>query len=78
MSWVITRHEVLQYTLLIPLVLAVFVLPRKLPEKWRERIGGDPAKMHEVVRMNRWLSSIRAIYIVVAVFIMLGLPEILY
>ena len=66
-TWVLTHMPVLQFTLLIPLVLAVVVLPRKLPP---EETG--------VQRSGLWLSYVRAVYIVVAVVALLGLPEILY
>jgi len=66
-SWVLTHTPALQYTLLIPLVLAVVVLPRKLPPSQT----GIP-------RSGLWLSYVRGVYFVVAVFAMLALPEILY
>jgi hypothetical protein len=76
-SWILTRNPTLKWALFVPLVAAVFVLPRKLPETLGEEVEGDSVEMRTLARLGRWLSMVRVVYLLVALFVLLGLPEIL-
>jgi hypothetical protein len=76
-SWVLTRDPTLKWALFLPLVAAVFMLPRKLPEKLSDEESADKEAMETATRIGRWLSWVRVIYLLVAMFVLLGLPEIL-
>lgn len=76
-SWVLTYEPMLKWMLFIPLLAAVFLLPRKLPEKFDDELDDDSEEMRTVVRVGTWLSTVRVVYLLIAVFVLLGLPEIL-
>ena len=75
-TWVVTHAESLRLTLLIPLIIAVFVLPRRMPDEWE---GEEPTdeERDNLERTRKWLSYVRVIYFLVALFVMLVLPEVL-
>ena len=69
-SWVLTQDPTLKWALFVPLVGAVLILPRQLPEMGLEE---DVA-----IRTKLWLSYVRFAYFAIAVGVMLGLPELIY
>ena len=68
-AWVLTQDETLKWALFLPLVAAVFVLPREV------KPSDFPEDMHS--RIKLWLSYVRVAYFLGALAIMLGLPELL-
>ena len=69
-AWVMTQDPTLKWALFVPLVASVLVLPRDvvLPD----------ADEETVVRTKLYLSYLRLTYFLVALVVMLGLPEILF
>jgi len=69
-AWVITQDPTLKWALFIPLVLSVLILPRN--------VTLDDVPEESITRFKLWLSYVRLVYFALALFVMLGLPEILY
>lgn len=69
-SWVLTQDSTLQWALFIPLVLSVVILPR--------RVVVDDLSEESAARFQRWLSVVRLAYFLLALVVMVGLPELLF
>lgn len=69
-AWVLTQDPTLKWALFVPLVLSVVILPRNL------MLDDEPEE--SLSRMRLWLSYVRLAYFALALFVMLGLPEILH
>lgn len=68
-SWVLTQNPTLKWAIFLPLVGAVMLLPREV------RVEGLADEVR--IRMRLWLSYVRVLYLLLAMFVLLGLPELL-
>lgn len=71
---VLTAREDLRYAMLVPLVAAVFILPRKVTRA--SDVPEDSEEGRTLARIGLWFSYVRVIYLLVAIFILVGLPAI--
>ncbi len=69
-SWVMTQNPTLRWALFVPLIASVLILPRD--------VVNDDLSEETRARTKLWLSYVRVAYFLVALFVMLGLPELLY
>lgn len=76
-AWVITSAPSLKWVLFIPLVGAVLLLPRKLQETVGRGLDKESNAYRLVIRTGYWLSMVRVVYLIVAIFILAALPAIL-
>ena len=71
------KHPYLNYAVIVPVILAVMILPRAVYPKQEPTEEERP--FHESLpRMGIWLTYTRAIYLVVAVALLFGLPELVH
>ena len=75
-----TADEALQVWVLAPALIAILIMPRQsLPTSMRRPPeDADAATLWaKLARMRLWLSSVRVVYLLTAVFLLLVLPELL-
>lgn len=71
------RTDIFQWLILVG-VVAIFVLPRQaVPRTGIPDGANDRELLGRLARIRLWLSYLRAIYLLGAIFILFGLPEIL-
>ena len=66
-GWVLTQNPTAKWALFVPLVGAMLILPRD--------IRAESIDEEQRVRIRLWLSYERVAYFLLALFVMLGLPE---
>lgn len=76
-SWVLTTNPTLKWMMFVPLIGAILTLPRRLPKQLSDDVVEGSEAERSLVRTRLWLSYVRLAYFLVALFVMLGLPELL-
>lgn len=77
---IVTANQTLQMWVLAPAVVAILMMPRQSLPSSMPRPPQDPEAATlwaKLARMRIWLSSVRVVYLLTAVFLLLGLPELL-
>lgn len=69
-SFVMTQDTTLKWSMFLPLILSMLVLPRT--------VDADDLSDEAYARTKLWLSYVRVAYFLLALFVLLGLPELLH
>lgn len=72
------KHPYLNYAVIVPVILAVMILPRAVYPKKEPTEEEERSFYERLMRIGIWLTYTRAIYLVVAIALLFGLPELVH
>lgn len=72
---VFAPHEFLRMAVIVPVIVSLMVLPRAVYPKTEPEDPTEKTYYDRLMRMGIWLTYTRAIYFVVAIALLFGLPR---
>ncbi|GEM_PF-7001475 len=73
----IAHRADLRYYVMVPFILSYIFLPRRQFSPNKSEPGQESDSVKLARKVNLWLSYLRVIYLIVALFVLLGLPKII-